>query len=72
MDRLTPVASTETERLSLSFSRPPALCWQAFALNQQRLRWVECGRRVAARMDASGYNCNQRSARNTDSLSNLG
>lgn len=69
MDRLTPVVSIEADRLSFSISRPSSLCWQTFALNQQRLRWVECGRRVAARMEASGYSCKQSSPSLADSLS---
>ncbi|MGH1371492.1 MAG: hypothetical protein ACRBBW_05625 [Cellvibrionaceae bacterium] len=29
--------------------------WRALVLNQQRLRWAECGMRIGARMDAAGY-----------------
>ncbi|MAZ87683.1 MAG: hypothetical protein CL693_08555 [Cellvibrionaceae bacterium] len=28
--------------------------WRAFALEQQRLRWLECGSRITLRMQACG------------------
>ncbi len=34
--------------------------WRAFALEQQRLRWLECGRRITIRMQACGAEVSDR------------
>ncbi len=54
MSQQAPVVSPGYYRRASGRPRLSAHRWRAAALHQQRLRWAECGRRIAARMDAAG------------------
>ncbi len=62
MSRVVPVVSSVSPQLVSRKQWLSTQRWRALALDQQRLRWVECGRRVAARMDAAGYKGHQQSS----------